>query len=140
MNISDILVSVAMLSLVIMVMIAFAMDVEQTQLQSFTAGENMTRFANTTFLKMNATTAALQERLLDVEVEAGSDDQSLEVIPGAFSTLIQLILDTPGMVIGVTSETAEWLQLPSYIINIVLGIIIMLVAFAVIRAIMKTEV
>ena len=140
MNISDILVSVAMLSVVLLVMVGLAVDIEQTHAQDFTEDENMTRYANTTFQRMNATTAKIQERLLNVNVEAGSDDQALEVIPGAFSTLIQGIIDTPGIVGSVAGETSEWLQIPSYITNVVLAIIIMFVCFAVIRAIMKTEV
>jgi hypothetical protein len=140
MNISDILVSVAMLSVVILVLVAVAMDVEQTQAQGFTAGENMSQYANTTFQQMNITTAAISAGLLDVGVEPGSDDQALEVIPGAFSTLIRAILDTPKIIGGVAGESAEWLQIPGYIVSIVLAIVIMFVAFAVIRAIMKTDV
>jgi len=140
MNISDILVSVAMLSVVILVLIAVAIDVEQTQAQGFTAGENMTRYANTTFLKMNITTESIQERLLKVAPEPGTEYQGLEVIPGAFGTLIQLVIDMPSIVSGVTGEAAEWMQVPKYVVDIIVAIILVFVFFAVIKAIMKTEV
>lgn len=94
-------------------------------------GTQVDQTYNETFIKINQTlniTNEAKNQLIggDVEVSAGAGLLQLASFP-----ILKLILNNYDIMIGIMNDTVMGLGLPSWIIDIVLGIILLLIIFAI---------